>query len=706
MDACGVSTLTRHSRRRRFWLKSKAGLLGASPRCHEASSSEMAADAQAGGACTADKMLQAEQSGSYYHGLLCDSVDEHVDLGAMWGALESVAKSCAPSLRQLDSSTLARGLPFVLRRTVSSASSARPPCQSSTAEEVLLGTSAAAKQGAQESATAASDVRFTLSKAVAIREGKNGRGVYAMQPIAAGTTILMEKPRMTILDVENERLHAWAELKRGDAAALACSVARELKSFGSGVERLLAQLHPKEGCPIPTSEEKEEVSDDEGGESEVGSEEQKLEEDLRTELVNVFKDCLPNGRGGQIMSRIEAVTRLNGLGYYTNSEQICYAENYQGFTGTGLCLLASAFNHSCAPNTARFSVGDVLIFRTVAPIATGGELLISYIESETLREHRTIRRKALNRDFTCACTKCSAEDKAGAGDDVVGERNKQYLTVDSDLQDDLAAMPPMRRIKICRSLLRGELPKEFSDGEGEQDVHLRFKDAQELRTTLAVALTKERKFAAAWDVWTEAARLAAEGCPPFDEAVCVYALWAGLSAALVEEEAVAELSADGRKWSTRHLQAAREVHRAAFGGDVRDDAAGSNFFQLRFAREVELFDTLSGAPPSSRSSRERLRSVLESTPAPAARPTWETMRTEILSWNLPLLKKGSGAGAKEAAGKRSATELGGRNPESLGGGKAKKKARSKDHAGLANQTAAEQPARPKIAVVNGMRVLR
>merc|ERR1712130_353831 len=99
-----------------------------------------------------------------------------------------------------------------------------------------------------------------------------------------------------------------------------------------------------------------------------------------------------------------------------------------------------------------------------------------------------------------------------------------------------------------------------------------------------------------------------------------------------------------------------------------------------------------GVASSSRSTRERLRNVLERTPAPAARPTWETMRTEILNWNLPLLKKGNGAGAKEeTAVKRPATEL---------GGKAKKKARSKDHDGVANQTATVQPARPKIAVVN------
>merc|ERR1719215_196764 len=127
--------------------------------------------------------------------------------------------------------------------------------------------------------------------------------------------------------------------------------------------------------------------------------------------------------------RLQAVVRLNSLGFYTNSEQLCHSGHFSALTGSGLYALASGFNHSCDPCLARFSIGDLTAFVTNRPLKAGEELCISYIESELLCAPRSLRRQSLDRDFVCACTKCTSET---GGDGGSGEGcGKRYLHVDS-----------------------------------------------------------------------------------------------------------------------------------------------------------------------------------------------------------------------------------------------------------------------------------
>ena len=88
-----------------------------------------------------------------------------------------------------------------------------------------------------------------------------------------------------------------------------------------------------------------------------------------TEGLQKIPSSVPKGE--HIKQRMQAVARLNGLGYYTSNEQVCHNETYHSFTGTSLCLLASALNHSCCPNVTRYSIGGVLIFRTTMPVSAG-----------------------------------------------------------------------------------------------------------------------------------------------------------------------------------------------------------------------------------------------------------------------------------------------------------------------------------------------
>merc|ERR1712039_266409 len=107
-----------------------------------------------------------------------------------------------------------------------------------------------------------------------------------------------------------------------------------------------------------------------------------------------------------------------------------------------------------------------------------------------------------------------------------------------------------------------------------------FKDAQEIRAVLGLALTQRGCYTDAWKLWVEAAQLVAEKCPPFDEALAVYAVQAALCAASVE--------GDSEPWTLRLLRVAAQLHDGSFGGACPDEQVGAAFFRRRFARELDL----------------------------------------------------------------------------------------------------------------------
>merc|ERR1712232_627009 len=85
------------------------------------------------------------------------------------------------------------------------------------------------------------------------------------------------------------------------------------------------------------------------------------------------------------------------------------------------------------------------------------------------------------------------------------DEDTSFLSVNEELQSELALLPPAQRVDVCFSLLGGKLPPEFAGGEDElnDEVHLLFKDAQDLRAVLGLALLKLGRFTEAHEIWVQ-----------------------------------------------------------------------------------------------------------------------------------------------------------------------------------------------------------
>jgi len=285
-------------------------------------------------------------------------------------------------------------------------------------------------------------------------------------------------------------------------------------------------------------------------------------------------------------ARMRAVVRLNSLGFYTHSEQLCHGQNYTALTGTGVFVLASGFNHSCEPCVARHSIGDITVFVTNRLVREGEELCISYIETELLSAPTSLRAQSLNRDFTCACPRCLASP---AADEGAGLRGREFLHVDAQVQANLSLLPPAERVEAVEAALRGEMG---DDDEGEEEeggpsgcaesggsAVVLGKDAQELRVVQALALMQMQRWADALQVWRRLAAFACRHCPPFDEALVAYATQAALCALAAPAAADSASSACASAPAPRDYAAiAAAVHRVAFGTDL---------YRWRYRREVQ-----------------------------------------------------------------------------------------------------------------------
>jgi len=443
---------------------------------------------------------------------------------------------------------------------VAAAATRRPLLQAMAGEDATQAACPAQPPGAGEPLAEAQPPLFVLSAYLALRrmEGR-GRGWCAERAMAAGTMVLVEKPLVGILDVE-WRSEDWAGCDGADTTALFLELGR---CFSPGLGAALALLHPQPG--FSAREEEDSASDDDEVRALAGK---------RVAVAQAW--AAVEGLSEEEKERLRHVVRLNSLGFYTNSEQLCHHGNFTALTGSGIFALASGFNHSCDSNLARFSVGDVTVFVTNRPIAAGDELCISYIESELLSAPQSVRSQSLNRDFTCECNRCSAE----TGESFLPGGQRRYLLVDEQLQASLAFLPPERRVETVQDLLQGKLPAEEADEEDEEDEEARAeagetgvlvilgKDSQELRVAQAVALMQMDKFADALLVWRRLAAFVCEHCPPFDEAIPVYAVQAALCALSLGDSGVA----------AQYAVAAAQAHRVACGAEL---------FRWRYRAEVE-----------------------------------------------------------------------------------------------------------------------
>eukprot|EP00884_Botryococcus_braunii_P006069 jgi/Botrbrau1/15463/Bobra.43_2s0086.1 len=106
----------------------------------------------------------------------------------------------------------------------------------------------------------------------------------------------------------------------------------------------------------------------------------------------------------------------------TGLEENSWSEQHDGaepFRGThrklALYGLPSLVNHSCQPNTVRFSIADTLFLRATKPIRAGEEVLVDYMDVTFsvnclfLRQPDRLREIYDRWGFICQCTRCDTE---------------------------------------------------------------------------------------------------------------------------------------------------------------------------------------------------------------------------------------------------------------------------------------------------------
>ena len=205
--------------------------------------------------------------------------------------------------------------------------------------------------------------------------------------------------------------------------------------------------------------------------------------------------------------------RCNTLGFYTNSEQFCYPLSYQRYSGSGLYVLGSVFNHSCAPNVTRFSIGDVTCFVAMEDVAAGEELCICYIEPDLCAEDsRMYRAMHLARDFVCACRKCSRDSSA---EPQAFRQDADALIAAQDFSavDDAFAEVDTERLAAGCSPA-GAIVRM---GEALQDPRLPQRDRQDLRNNQTIALIHAGRHAEALGVVVQSLAWLREHVHPSDE---------------------------------------------------------------------------------------------------------------------------------------------------------------------------------------------
>jgi hypothetical protein len=367
-----------------------------------------------------------------------------------------------------------------------------------------------------------------------------GRGWVAAQNIPAGATVLCESPLAFAMDWEADALESEAD--NVDSAALILALTARLRSADGA--KMLAALetlapvpgdnHGQAGAKLPWSCKDSELA-------------RRVERAL---------DLVP-GVDASSRARLPQVVRANSMAITTNSEQLCYPESFASLGGTALYLLASMFNHSCRPNTSRYYVGTLAVFRTNRLVRKGEELCISYIESDILCEPARLRNLEMGeRDF-------AVSDDDGYPDTYpVDVEPDVCRRINEDVQMALLELQPADRLRNVEAILE----------DPDTGPILIAADKKELALLSATACAQLGMFSAALEHWKHCVEFSSGQCPPFDEALvchCVHAVLAAIGAG--DDDAAREFA-----------RIAARAHNVAFGG-------GAEMLRCRYAAEVAKF---------------------------------------------------------------------------------------------------------------------
>eukprot|EP00039_Didymoeca_costata_P022050 m.3580 g.3580 ORF g.3580 m.3580 type:complete len:457 (+) comp2790_c0_seq1:114-1484(+) len=354
-----------------------------------------------------------------------------------------------------------------------------------------------------------------------------GEGWVAGQSIQEGTLVLVETPVAMAMDSD-----VTSDCAQSDTAEVIIALAKCIKRdehTWDNIKNLFPR--PKDLSKLPPWK-----CDD----IELAS---RVENSLKT-LKHVLSS--------EQRKRLKLIVKYNLLSMETFSEQFCYPSKFSASSGFGLFVHASYFNHSCQPNVSRFCVGNALYFRTNQFIPTGQELCISYIESELLHEHVSVKAAALGaRDFGIA----DIETKA-----MTSDMSQFPLIATTELQDDLWNTPSSERLELILQIMA-----DYGRG-------MRPCDLREISLMSAMANMHLGNYRIALNLWRKAGSYTRTICPPNDESLVTIYVHAALCGVESNDFTRAKI----------YLRRALSVHNIAFG-------SGINLFEERYGTELERF---------------------------------------------------------------------------------------------------------------------
>ena len=414
---------------------------------------------------------------------------------------------------------------------------------------------------------------------------KKGLGWFALQPIPAGTVLMVAKPLAMAMDWEDDEGDEDAEAMdeedekedkeaQDDASKnhpepllnskIVLRLLQDLQKNPNVWTDALSELYPRteeEVSQLPTS-----ICGDDNLRSQI--------EGILTELKThpQLKDVVPD-----IRRRLPLIVRYNVLSVETGPELLSHPSpdlGHASLGGVALYHKPSFFNHSARPNVARYAVGDVMWFVANQDISAGTEACISYIEHDILCESSYRRNGMLQMDFDdTAAGSGSGGDDDDDDDDEAEEDGPTMPVVDSEVQNELMAMDAFERLNSIQELLLqaqgGPTPNEGEEEEEEDDDDAMeppdagwfLCDFQNLLVLQAITLDGLGQTEEALHLWEECVEFAETQLPPLDESAIVVRVQAALCALHLGDN-------DHIEQAKEHANKALTMHDKLFGGGV------------------------------------------------------------------------------------------------------------------------------------------
>lgn len=231
---------------------------------------------------------------------------------------------------------------------------------------------------------------YVASELIEVRDaGRKGRGLFARSDIPAGTLLCVSKAVAAVAGVSPE------EASQSRDVAVACQVAHSALHSGRGA-RCVAWLYGNDNGSLPPIDLAGECVRGGGGAGGGGA--------RYLCIAGVETVGLDVGRVHRVVG-CNAFAVLLHAGSGGRSQD---AAGALGSDGSGLFAVPSLFNHACAANCDRVTVGDVMLVATTVPVCKDEELFLAYPDNPhqhmmPFEETQLPQKGTSFRVFDCVC---------------------------------------------------------------------------------------------------------------------------------------------------------------------------------------------------------------------------------------------------------------------------------------------------------------